>query len=108
MARDNRNVVRGVRIGGKVFENDHADEIATALSQDDLDRLVADGTLEGDWKTLQKSEKAGNKPEPVNLKKLNKEQLLTEADKRKLAVPDGATNEAIVKLIEDFDAANQK
>lgn len=107
MARDNRNVVRGVRVGNQVFENDHADEIAAALSQNDLDRLVKDGTLEGDWKSLQKSGNAETKTETANLKKLNKTQLLAEAEKRKVAVPEDATNEQIVKLIEDFDAAKK-
>jgi hypothetical protein len=61
MARDNRRIVRGVRIGAQYDENNKVtadpvvytegqeDELAADLPKERIAQLVQDGSLEGDW-----------------------------------------------------------
>lgn len=49
---DNRKILRTVRaVGGQSFKPGQEDELAAAVSQRDLDALVANQTLLGDWRS---------------------------------------------------------
>lgn len=81
MARDNRQILRGIRIpvarpnakpdkdgvihkfASLTYTDGMEDELAAAFSQDVLDRLVATGSLSGDWKST-KPDEGEDKPAP--------------------------------------------
>jgi hypothetical protein len=51
MPKDNRKILSGVRVSGKgVFAEGQEDELAAAVSQDQLDRLTEKRAIAGDWK----------------------------------------------------------
>jgi len=51
MPKDNRNIVRSVRLGpGHVFNAGQEDELEKAMTAEQYDRLTSSGSLEGDWK----------------------------------------------------------
>lgn len=71
MAKDNREIVRGISIPvakdatgadkhSKLFTSGMEDELASALSQEQLNAAVERGDLSGDWKAIspKKAEKA--------------------------------------------------
>jgi hypothetical protein len=66
MAKDNREIVHGIRMPvlqeatgnekvAKVFTPGMEDELAAAMSQEQLDAAVERGDLTGDWKHLAKA-----------------------------------------------------
>lgn len=74
MAKDNREIVRGIRIPvsqeatgnekvATLFKPGMEDELAAALDQKQLDAAVERGDLTGDWKHISKAkaEKASDK-----------------------------------------------
>jgi hypothetical protein len=50
MAKDNRVILKGVRVGKKVFKPGQEDDLAQALDQSSLNRLMDKGDIGGDWK----------------------------------------------------------
>lgn len=57
--KSDRVINRGVVIGGKTYTPGQEDELAEVLPQDEADRLVEKGYLEGNWKG------SGKKAEPA-------------------------------------------
>ena len=59
MPIDNRKVLQNIRIPPtkdgsvqrRVLTSEDADEITSMFSQEQIDRFVAEGALEGDWKS---------------------------------------------------------
>lgn len=49
MAKDNRKILQGVRVGKTVYRDGQEDELAAAVDQSTLDRLMDKGHLGGDW-----------------------------------------------------------
>lgn len=49
MAKDNREILSGVRIGNDVYLPGQEDEVASRLSPKDGERLIEAGALAGDW-----------------------------------------------------------
>lgn len=49
MAKDTRQIVRGVRVDGVVYKDGQEDELQAALKPERVSELVDNGTLEGDW-----------------------------------------------------------
>lgn len=49
MAKDNREIRSGVRIGKKVFTEGMEDDLAAALSAAQLERLLEKGVIAGDF-----------------------------------------------------------
>lgn len=53
MAKDNRNIVNGVRLGEapnvKLFVDGQEDELAAAATPEQIERLKANGSITGDW-----------------------------------------------------------
>ena len=63
MAKDTREVNNGIRTlvddknrQARVLVTDDADEIAGMYSQSDLDKMVENGVLSGEWKSTKKAE----------------------------------------------------
>ena len=50
MAKSDRVIKRGVRVDGKMYKAGQEDELGEVLPQDESDRLVEKGYLEGNWK----------------------------------------------------------
>lgn len=59
MAKDNRTIHSGVRVGSETFVDGQEDELAAALSPRDGERLLASGAIDGDWQFT------GKEPEPL-------------------------------------------
>jgi hypothetical protein len=49
MAKDNRNIVRGVRVDGTLYRTGQEDELGAVLKPEQVKRLTANGSIEGDW-----------------------------------------------------------
>lgn len=82
MARDNRKILRGIRIpvarpnakpdkdgvihkfASLTYKDGMEDELAAAFSQDVLDKLVATGSITGTWVSTKPAEEEEAKPEP--------------------------------------------
>lgn len=47
--KDNREIIRGVRIGGVVYDSGKEDELAEALDKSQLQALLEKGAITGDW-----------------------------------------------------------
>lgn len=50
MAKDTREILRGVRIGNVVYKPGQEDELEARLTAEQVKRLTENGTLQGDWK----------------------------------------------------------
>lgn len=61
MAKDNRQILRGVRVDGVVYTDGQEDELAEKLDSKTVARLVDNGTLEGDWGKAKAEPKAATK-----------------------------------------------
>ncbi len=61
MPKDNRTILNGVRVGAKVFTDGMEDELAAALDQKQLDRLIDKGHIAGDFKTMAVKKEAAKK-----------------------------------------------
>lgn len=59
MAKDNRTILSGIRVGSDVFTDGAEDELAAVLSPADGKRLLEAGAIAGDW------DFGGSKPEPL-------------------------------------------
>jgi hypothetical protein len=65
MAKDDREILHGVRLhndretktGRQLFKSGMEDELAGAVDQATLDRLVEQGSIKGTWKSTKKKEK---------------------------------------------------
>jgi hypothetical protein len=56
-----RTIVRGVRVGSVTYVPGMEDDLSKALSQEEMDRFLAKGYLEGKWTSKAKDEKAAEK-----------------------------------------------
>jgi hypothetical protein len=50
MAKSDRVIKRGVRLGGKTYTEGMEDELGEVLSAEEATRLTEKGYLEGSWK----------------------------------------------------------
>ena len=67
--KDNRTILNAVRVGKTVFKSGEEDELSSALSQTDLDRLNDQGALGGDWTSTFQAEAEETPAEPAKGKK---------------------------------------
>lgn len=88
MAKDNRTIVRGVRIDGVVYRDGQEDEVADRLDSKDIKRLVKNGTLEGDWGVADSSDVGATA-------------TLTDSINKKLGDADIATDETLSGVSDD-------
>lgn len=69
--KDNRKIVRGVRLDGRLYKAGEEDELAGVLSAAQLKRLSGNGALEGDWGKATAAEDVASKdaaPKPAESK----------------------------------------
>ena len=52
--KDNRQIIRGVRIGNQVFSDGLEDELCAVIDDAELAQLKEQKVLSGDWKSTKK------------------------------------------------------
>lgn len=106
MGNSERKIVRGVRVGGKTYVPGQEDELNKAIAPEHVGELVEKGYLEGKWSGKSASEATSSVPEkststePVDLATLKKDELLSEAESRGVAVDSSMTKAEILEAIE--------
>lgn len=62
MAKDDRKIISGIFGDEGKFVEDQEDELAAAMTQEQLDRLKEAGAIEGKWTSTKKAEPVAKLP----------------------------------------------